>query len=228
MNWAKDVGFRTREAQKIAEGDQGVDDNPETSPMGIIADTKKLEWHFDMSYWNGESRDTRMRHYEEETDSAIQSVKKRGRTNSALFQFGQGLHPYQDIDAHMDWQPQTDLGIAPNPHMTRDETTLELGVREALGDDYSYASKFDNPNYEITKGSDWLPQNWRYTATKNTKDREIFGLKSTRYEDTKRKTKEALAHFYSIEKLSDQEKPDSPDIRPMELPDFSKVKKIMA
>lgn len=217
LKWAQeDHLFTKKEAEKIAGGDQYVDDDPETKPdkvdnkaavgVGLFggglfggyigsqylkyATDEALSWHFDMSYRLGGS-ETRIKHFVEQFAKAENLLASN--LYASLFEFGRGLHPLQDIHAHQDWKPREKddrPNSMPDAHITADEYRVKTIVRGAV--DMDPASKFDDPNYDLKKNDN--PNKFKaYEAIKADRPEG-----NDRYQKTEQETKNALRKFHNF------------------------------
>jgi RHS repeat-associated protein len=104
-------------------------------------------------------------------NSCLQSLmeEREKQRKKALGQLGKALHPYQDIDAHMDWD------------------TGPLGVNaHHANSGYDKIKIFDDPQYDLVKN----PETGGYDPVDSG---EEYG--SQRFKRTEQKTKDAITQF---------------------------------
>ena len=94
---AEDVGFYGPYAEIIAEADNNVDNDSDTTPF--IPDVGNFSWHFNMNT-DPNGTDTRIQHSEDCLQLSIE-LWNQGYKEASLSMLGKGLHPLQDTDAHM-------------------------------------------------------------------------------------------------------------------------------
>ena len=162
IRWAREAGFSNEEAKVIADACNNVDFARETNPLF------HQDWHFDRSSYDNTTMDTRLIHKMEEYNQAIPLLRNPETRTEGLRHLGKGLHPLQDIDAHMN------AGIYSDPILSYHDLPWlkKLLWKEDFYDDIDF--DFRNGKFEYV-GSEYNHRLW------NTKQNTIDYLKMALY-----------------------------------------------
>src|SRR3990167_3502470 len=123
--WCQEMGMNKKDAKQVAKACNGVDFGS-TDPISHALDKDAQSWHFNKHHHghDGEPTDTRIRHAVDNLSQAIDLLNNNSKL--ALIELGKGLHPLQDLFAHIEIFVESYLPCKINPeghvfHMRADD-----------------------------------------------------------------------------------------------------------